>query len=304
MKGLMERRAKKILLALTVTFIIISPLGVYKFGGSYWVLYPAVAFFSLLASGGRPKLDLINNLGFFSAVTFTFFLFRFLSPIAAFLGLREGGLVWYFFVIAFLQGFFMQMAWGVFRNLHSPKVGFKGGTRRSIMLTYGLIMFAPQAFLWFLTDPTGSYPDRVWSDFIIEHFDYFSLIFYGVFVGIFIITLRRHTRESIFYSHSIDESVVSLNNYIRKYFAYPIILALILISESFYQGKNYPVLLAALFPLCLYYIYFNFIADISYRYQGEKPELNELLGEPGTIAVFVIGIAVFLIGGCLGFLQG
>lgn len=300
----MELENKRKLLVPIIIFIIISPLGVYKLGGFYWVLFPAVVFISLIASRRRPNLGLFNNLGFFSAVIFTFFLLRFMGPITAYLGLREEGLVWYFIGITFFQGFFTQIAWGVFRNLHSPEVGFKGGTRRSIILTYGLILFAPQGFIWFLTNPLGLYPNRIWSVFIIEHFEYFSLIFYGVFVGVFTITLERHTPESIFYSHSIDESVVILNNSLRKYFVYPIILALILISETFYRGRNYPVLLAALFPLCLYYVYFNLIAVISYRYQGEKPKLKELVGEPGPIAIFLVGVTIILIVGFLAFLRG
>ncbi len=300
----MDKAVRIRLLILTSLFVIISPLGVYKLGGTYWVLYPPAAFLSLITTGRKPDVNLLNNLSFFPAITLTFFLFRFMGPITGHLGLKEEGLFWYFFVIAFSQGFFTQIAWGVFRNLYSPAVGFKAGTRRSIILTYGLIMFAPQAFLWFLTNPTGLYPSHVWSDFVINYFEYFSLVFYGVFVGVFIITLGRHTRESIFYSHTIDEEVVRLNRYLRKYFVYPIILALTLISENIYRGKDYPVLLAVLFPLCLYYIYFNFIAGISYRYQGQKPELKELVGEPGPIAVFLIGVAVIAIVGFFAFLEG
>jgi len=300
----MEKNTWIRFLITSAVFVLISPLGISKLGGFYWVLSPPFVFSSVLFSKRVNNIDLINNVSFFYSVSFIFILFRFEHTVTAYFGLNTKGLFWYFFVISSLQAFLIQAAWSVFRNLYSPGKGFKRSTVRSIVLTYSLIIFVPQGLVWLLTDPLGLSEPRIWSDFVTRNFELTSLVFYGILIGVFIITLTRHTPESVYYSHSLDGSIVHLNRHLTRYFIYPLILCLSLVTEYFYPGRNYPLFGVLLVPLCLYYLYFILITNIHYRYQNQEPILKESKGEPGPLAIILVMIA-FLVASCfIAFLKG
>jgi hypothetical protein len=156
----------------------------------------------------------------------------------------------------------------------------------------------------YLSVPDYAYHPAFWSDFVREYSEFSSLVAYNVFITLFLLTIRKHTPETIALSHDVDPYIGELNRSVLRKFLFPAVIVLALITEVFYPSANYPLLILVLLPCSLYLLFFEFLAAVAYRFRTARPALPETTKQPGVVA-FILAVALIIaFGAGLSFISG
>lgn len=272
---------------LSLIFLLVSPIGISKLGGAYWILYIPVCFASLLNGKNITDLKLVNNLGLFLFIVPSFLLFRFYEPITTYLGLSDAGFVWYFIVILIAQGGVVARNWDVATALASSEFSEHRNIARSIRSIYALIVVGPFFLVLPGTIDGGEYAGFDIGLYSNNNIPYLVLLGYAFIVLISVVLLIFHQPESLVISHNLNKELVDFQVSIKGLWLIIIVFSLSVASEFFYSRRNVPLILATWAPIWTYYFMFYYLSRLFKRFEGKtltiKPDKREL----GTVVFFI-----------------
>jgi hypothetical protein len=285
----------------SIAFLVFSPIGVWKMGGAYWLLFIPVVFGSLLFD----KSDLADfwrlnrNSQFFFFVIPSFLLLRFFYQVKNYLGLGVHGGIWLFVMIAALNYFAVLRSWNFLELVLSPSLKNRRDITDNVAGTYFGVFWGLFGTLLVLDVRAGHSATSPVDDFLIRNLPYYFSVVYSVFIIVAVTGLRLSRPEAIDYMHHMEPEILRLYNVFKKYGVFLIIIVLSFVSEYFYQGKDYYLLLAMWWPVAALWMHFSVIANAKSALNGKYVELVESGTRFGLIfgilSVFVPFIECFIL---------
>ena len=288
---------------LSFLFLLLSPFGVSKLGGAYWVLYIPLCFASFLVRKNLWDLKILNNFSGFIFLVPSFLLFRFYEPITGYLGLSDAGFVWYFIIVLIAIDGVILRNWDAIVIINGPVFSEYKNIARDISTIYGFIALGPSLLILPAVAHSGEYTAYL-SDIAIYSktgVPYLALLGYAFFMVMGVALLRTFQPEAVLLSHNITKELVDFHDSIKGFWLIAAVFALSVASELFYPKQNLTLLLATWAPIWAYYLMFRYLRRLFKRFEGKpltiKPSKTEFY--LGFFLITILGITVvppFIIG--------